>query len=203
MLHDDCSAAALILVKLMHNMGAKWTQHVLCTNVALACCIHLARDLYTVCLSLPKKADILQPGCLDSFPSSHPDKNPLFPCILSPLLSNYQLLSVPLLPRMYVSHWGGDWIISSTAHSLFTNWKFWLHHAVGVPSFLPFLQVEMKHHMNQSNVPVGDTTAFLFTIYLSLTESLILCYHVLELELDRYKFVVQVIIGEQRGEGVK
>ena len=24
-----------------------------------------------------------------------------------------------------------------------------------------------------------------------------------ELELDRYKFIVQVVIGEQRGEGVK
>lgn len=29
------------------------------------------------------------------------------------------------------------------------------------------------------------------------------CAYLLELELERYKFVVQVVIGELRGEGVK
>lgn len=37
---------------------------------------------------------------------------------------------------------------------------------------------------------------------LSLSHLVMLILHI-ELELDRYKFVVQVVIGELRGEGVK
>ena len=32
---------------------------------------------------------------------------------------------------------------------------------------------------------------------------LLYCYIHLEMNYDRYKFVVQVVIGEQKGEGVK
>ena len=32
---------------------------------------------------------------------------------------------------------------------------------------------------------------------------LVLIIFIAELELDRYKFIVQVVVGEQRGEGVK